>query len=169
VNWGNHVVSSNPVIREIDSSRLRERARDATPFPHAIIDDFLDADFVHEVLRSWPSYQKATKIGQDFRSLNERNKVQVTDSAQFPQALTELNEVLASPAFVDTLSSIFDIPDLLADAELEGDGLHRTRPPGRLDVHVDFNYIRARKLHRRRLNILTYFNEGWLREWGRAT
>jgi Rps23 Pro-64 3,4-dihydroxylase Tpa1-like proline 4-hydroxylase len=159
------VTSSSCVVRQIDCSLLRERARTAIPFPHVLIDDFLDAEFAREVLRSWPSYDEAAKIGKVFRSINERNKVQVTNSAQFPPALKELNEALASPAFVETVSSIFNIPDLLPDAELVGGGLHQTGPRGRLDVHVDFDYIQARKLHRR-LNILIFFNDGWLPEWG---
>jgi hypothetical protein len=159
------VTSSSCVIRQIDSDVLRDQARTATPFPNVIIDDFFDADFAHEVLRSWPSYEEAAKIGKVFRTINERNKVQVTNSAQFPQALKELNAALASPAFVETVSSIFGIPDLLPDADLLGGGLHQTSRRGRLDVHVDFNYVEDRKLHRR-LNILIYFNDGWLPEWG---
>jgi len=159
------VTNSSSVLRQIDCSVLRDQARTATPFPHVLIDDFLEADFAHEVLRSWPAYEEAAKIGTTFRSINERNKVQVTDSAQFPQPLKELNDALASPAFLDSVSSIFGIPDLLPDAELVGGGLHQTGPRGRLDVHVDFNYIEARKLHRR-MNILLYFNDGWLPEWG---
>jgi hypothetical protein len=68
--------------------------------------------------------------------------VQVTDSELFPKPLRELNEALASPAFIETVSSIFGIPNLLSDPDLEGGGLHQTGPRGRLDVHVDF------KLHR---------------------
>jgi hypothetical protein len=34
-------------------------------------------------------------------------------------------------------------------------------------VHVDFNYIKSRDLHRR-LNILIYLNEDWKDEWGGA-
>jgi Rps23 Pro-64 3,4-dihydroxylase Tpa1-like proline 4-hydroxylase len=153
------------VIRDIDSDRLREQVRTATPFPHVLIDDFLHADFAHEVLQSWPSYAEAAKIGKEFRSINERNKVQVTDIAQFPSALRHLNDALASPMFTKTASAIFGIPDLLPDAELVGGGLHQTGPRGRLDVHVDFNYLEARKLHRR-LNILIYLNEEWLPAWG---
>ncbi len=41
-----------------------------------------------------------------------------------------------------------------------------TRPArGHLDVHVDFNYLEERQLHRR-LNILIYFNKDWDPEWG---
>lgn len=50
--------------------------------------------------------QRRHQNGRKFRSINERNKVEVTDTAQFPPALRELNEALASPAFVETVSSI---------------------------------------------------------------
>lgn len=157
--------ATSGVIREIDCDLLRERARAAAPFPHILIDDFLEADFAREVSHNWPSYTEAARIGKEFRSINERHKVQVTDSAQFPPVLQDLNVALASPEFVETVSTVFDIPHLLPDSELVGGGLHQTGPRGRLDVHVDFNYIEARRLHRR-LNILIYFNEEWLPEWG---
>jgi hypothetical protein len=43
--------------------------------------------------------------------------------------------------------------------------MHMTGPGGRLDVHIDFNYVRDRKLYRR-LNILIYLNERWDDSWG---
>jgi hypothetical protein len=76
-----------------------------------------------------------------------------------------LNEVLSEPHFLELLSDVFDIPKLLPDEELAGGGMHQTGPRGRLDVHVDFNYIPERQLHRR-LNILIYFNKDWQSEWG---
>jgi hypothetical protein len=157
--------NATAVISDLDRDLLREQARRARPFPYILVDNFLDTEFAHEVLRSWPSYEDAAKMGKEFRSINERKKVQVTDSTQFPKPLSELNDALASPEFTETTSRIFGIPGLLPDPELDGGGLHQTGPRGRLDVHVDFNYIAARKLHRR-LNILIYFNDGWLPEWG---
>lgn len=157
--------TSNEVIRAIDRDLLRREALVATPFPHVLIDDFLAPDFAHDVLSSWPTYAEATRVGKQFRSINERNKVQVTDREMFPPALKVLNDALASSEFLSTVSSIFAIPNLLADSELVGGGLHQTGPRGRLDVHIDFNYIEDRKLHRR-LNILVYFNEGWSPGWG---
>lgn len=155
------------VIRNFDCAVLRARARAANPFPHVLIDDFLDPEFACAVLRCWPSYADAARVGREFRSINERNKVQVTDSKFFPPPLQALNEALASPVFIRNVSSVFAIPDLIADPELIGGGLHQTGPRGRLDVHVDFNYIEERQLHRR-LNILIYFNDGWAADWGGA-
>jgi hypothetical protein len=43
--------------------------------------------------------------------------------------------------------------------------MHMTGPGGRLDVHIDFNYIENRRLHRR-LNLLLYLNPIWEERWG---
>jgi Rps23 Pro-64 3,4-dihydroxylase Tpa1-like proline 4-hydroxylase len=76
-----------------------------------------------------------------------------------------LNEALASPEFLSDLSYFTGIPNLLADEELVGGGIHITGPGGRLDVHVDFNYLETRQLHRR-LNLLLYLNPTWEEQWG---
>jgi Rps23 Pro-64 3,4-dihydroxylase Tpa1-like proline 4-hydroxylase len=57
------------------------------------------------------------------------------------------------------------IPNLLADPELVGGGIHETNSGGHLDVHVDFNFIPEKQLYRR-VNILFYFNKDWKEEYG---
>lgn len=153
------------MIRPIDRDALRQKVRAAKPFPFFAIDGFLEDGFAHEVLKAFPSYEDAVKVGRSFNAVNERNKVQVTDAGTFPEPIAKLNQILAAPEFLDLLSYVFDIPKLLADDQLVGGGIHQTGPRGHLDVHVDFNYIAERDLHRR-LNILIYFNEGWHEDWG---
>src|SRR5262249_24353524 len=92
-------------------------------------------------------------------------KVQITDAALFPEPVARLNDALASPEFLADLSYITGIPHLLADPELVGGGIHVTGPGGRLDVHVDFNYIKGRNLHRR-LNLLLYLIPRGDERWG---
>lgn len=152
-------------IRPIDPDALRASVRAATPFPNFCIDNFLDDEFADRVLDAFPSYEEALKVGTSFAAVNEKKKVQVTDSRRFAEPVAELNRVLASPPFLELLSYVFDIPKLLPDEQLLGGGIHQTGPRGLLDVHVDFNYIEDRRLHRR-LNILIYFNKDWRGEWG---
>ena len=52
------------------------------------------------------------------------------------------------------------VTPLIADQELLGGGMHLMNVGGRLDVHVDFNRMEERALHRR-LNILVFLNERW--------
>ena len=153
------------IIRRIDRHALRERVRQAKPFPHFCIDGFLDEAFAEQVLHAFPSFEEAVQIGQMFSAVNEKKKIQVTDATKFARPIAELNRALTSPDFLDLLSDVFEIPKLLADEKLVGGGIHQTGPRGHLDVHVDFNYIEDRQLHRR-LNILVYFNKDWKPEWG---
>jgi Rps23 Pro-64 3,4-dihydroxylase Tpa1-like proline 4-hydroxylase len=153
------------MIRPIDRDVLREQVRKAEPFPHFCIDNFLDAAFAEQVHQAFPSFEEAAQIGRMFSAVNEKKKIQVTDSTKFAQPIVQLSGALSTPEFCELLSAVFEIPRLLADEELIGGGIHQTGPRGHLDVHVDFNYIAERHLHRR-LNILIYFNKDWKPEWG---
>ena len=152
-------------IQPIDRDALREQVRASKPVKNFCIDGFLDEAFARSVLAAYPSFGEVQKIGRSFSAVNERGKVQVTNSSTFAEPIAELNRVLATPEFLELMSYVFEIPDLLADAELVGGGIHQTGPRGHLDVHIDFNYIKERELHRR-LNILIYFNQDWRPEWG---
>jgi len=153
------------VISPIDREELKRRVQAAMPFPNFCIDGFLDETFAERVLEAFPSYEQALEMGRSFSAVNERGKVQVTDASKFAEPVAELNHALAAPEFLGLLSDVFEIPNLVADEKLVGGGIHQTGPRGHLDVHVDFNYIPERKLHRR-LNILVYFNKDWEPEWG---
>lgn len=153
------------LINPIDRDALRDQFKNAQPFPYFNIDNFLNEQFAEEVYLSFPSYSDARAVGREFKGVNEQGKVQVTDSALFAEPVAKLNQVLASQDFLDLLSHVTGMPKLLADDQLVGGGIHQTGPRGHLDVHVDFNYIKERDLHRR-LNILIYFNRNWQPEWG---
>lgn len=153
------------LIRPIDREALRARVRQATPFPNFCIDQFLEPEFAEQVAAAFPSFEEANRLGRSFSAVNERGKVQMTDASQFAEPIQALNEALASPEFLELLGDVFEIPNLLPDDQLTGGGLHQTGPRGHLDVHVDFNYIEDRELHRR-LNILIYFNKDWADSWG---
>jgi 2OG-Fe(II) oxygenase superfamily len=144
---------------------LREGFLRANPFPFIKIDNFLDAEFAREIADAYPSFEDALGQGKTLRNVNERRKVWITDSRKFPGPIARLNDMLAAPGFLRELSYITSIPNLLADPELAGGGIHMTGPGGRLDVHVDFNFIEDRKLHRR-LNLLLYLNRNWKDSWG---
>jgi hypothetical protein len=156
-----HITHINP----IDRDSLRDRVRTAQPVPNFCIDNFLEESFANQVLSAYPSFEEATKVGRSFSAVNEKGKVQVTDSSSFAEPIAELNRTLASPEFLELLSDVFEMPNLLADDELVGGGIHQTGSRGHLDVHVDFNYLESRELHRR-LNILIYFNKDWKPEYG---
>jgi hypothetical protein len=152
-------------LQPLDRERLRREFHSASPFPFVKVDDLLDPAFATDIARSYPSFQGAIERGKTYRTVNERKKVELSDSTLFPPAVQRLNEALASAEFVSDLSYISGIPNLLADAQLDGGGMHVTGPGGRLDVHVDFNYLPERQLYRR-INLLLYLNPVWDDAWG---
>src|SRR5690242_16958286 len=125
------------MISPIDPDALRKQVRLATPFPHCAIDNFLEAGFADQVHNAYPTFQEARSVGRHYRTVNEQNKLQVTDRAIFPTSIAELNRLLAERPLLELLSYAFGIDDLLPDAELTGGGMHQTGTRGRLDVHVD--------------------------------
>lgn len=157
----------DPGIRPLDIAALREQFRAAQPFPFFSIDNFLDPAFAAEIVAAYPSYDQAREMGHEFSAVNERLKIQVTDSSRFPPPVKRLSDALASRPFLAALEQITGIQPLLADERLDGGGMHLTGSGGRLDVHVDFNLVQDRKLHRR-LNILVYLNPDWQESWGGA-
>jgi Rps23 Pro-64 3,4-dihydroxylase Tpa1-like proline 4-hydroxylase len=153
------------LLNPLDRDTLRDKVRSAEPFPHFCIDNFLDAGFAEEIYRAFPSYSEARAVGREFAAINEKKKVQITDSKKFAPPIARLNNLLASPEFTELMSHVFGIPELLADPDLVGGGIHETCTGGRLDVHIDFNFMEDKKWHRR-LNILIYFNKDWKEEYG---
>lgn len=153
------------LMNTVDANELRACAASAQPFPFFVIDNFLREDFADDVLDAFPSYAETASVGKTFKTVNERGKYQISKSTEFPKPIRRLHEMLASADFTDFLSEIMSIPNLLADEEMVGGGIHQTGPRGILDVHVDFNYLKSRQLHRR-LNILIYFNKDWDSQWG---
>jgi hypothetical protein len=165
MNYVDPIMKFPAPIAPFDVEALRRVVKAAKPFPFFSVDNFLDPGFANRVLESFPSFESALKQGNSFNAVNESGKVQMTDSETFAPAVKELNEALASREWIDVLSYVMDIPNLLPDDKLVGGGIHQTGPRGHLDVHVDFNYLAKRELHRR-LNILVYFNKNWKPEWG---
>jgi len=153
------------MLNPLDRENLKKAFSAAHPFPFVKIENFLHQDAAKEIAAAYPAFDVALADGRTFQSVNEKKKIQITDTAKFPAPIVRLNEVLASPQFLSDLSYITGMPRLLADPELVGGGMHITGPGGRLDVHVDFNYIEERKLHRR-LNLLLYLNPVWDESWG---
>lgn len=131
------------------------------PFPHIVIDDFLDADVLRAVMSGFPD------VGgrKFFDRAQERYKYQIApheiEHAGLRNLLTEFN----SAAFTGFLEALTGIDGLIPDPWYLGGGLHETRTGGHLSVHADFNRHPQMKVERR-LNLLVYLNDDWSADWG---
>ena len=145
------------------ADELHEQFRSAKPFPHTVIDGFLRPDLCARLVADFPSYDE-----EKFRNeWGELGKAWHENVPAMGPAFEELDAGLRSADFLDLLSSISGIPDLLFDPHYFGGGTHENLHEMELDPHIDFNVHPKTKLHRR-LNLLLYLNEEWDESWGGA-
>ena len=124
------------LILPLERERLRAQFQAGKPFPHVVIDNFLDPARAAEIAASYPTFERARQLGDEFRGVNEHGKIQITDAARFPAPVQALNQALGAPELLAELAYITGIDGLRYDPTLAGGGIHVTGPRGRLDVHV---------------------------------
>jgi hypothetical protein len=134
----------------------------AHPFPHLVFDNFFDPTLLDEVLREFP--QPGTIRWQRFDNAREI-KLASAAEASFGPITRLLLYHLNSITFLEFLSQVTGIANLIPDPSFEGGGLHQIVRGGKLGVHADFNKHRAYDLDRR-LNVLLYLNRDWREEYG---
>lgn len=136
-----------------------------SPYPHIVLDDFFPAEIAQQARDAFPAIQDEGWI--HYVHVNER-KHGLNKMDLLPPFLANLIRELNTPAFVSWISQLTGIPNLMADPDLEGGGLHQSQRGGHLNVHADFTVHPHKRMWRRRVNLLVYLNEGWQAEWGGA-
>lgn len=119
------------------------------PFPHTIIDKFLDTETIAKINREWP-----TRWDVENGSFTRKwNTPDLTETAKAVVDAVDINEVEKATG----------ITGLIADPDLYGAGLHCIPPDGFLKMHCDFN--RHPNGWHRRVNMLIYLNAYWDSTW----
>lgn len=133
------------------------------PFPHTKIENFLPADIASSLEEEFPKPTKAAGWNTYFHGNSK--KYACTKFDRMPPLTQEVLQVLNSDRFVSKLGDVTGIPDLIADPDFHGGGMHQISTGGFLKVHTDFNKLRN---WHRRLNLLVFLNTGWDPKWGGA-
>jgi len=156
----------SPIHAEVVARRdqLAREFRDAEPFRHVAIDGFLDPAFCRALLDEFPPFEAR-------HALNETGavggKAVRMDVREISEAYRALDRSIQAPEFLELVSHITGIPDLLYDPDYVGGGTHENVQGQGLDPHVDFNYHPGTRWHRR-LNLIVYLNPEWDEVWGGA-
>lgn len=141
---------------------LADEFRDAEPFRHIVIDDFLTADYCAELLRQFPPFERGN-------ARNEAGELGAKSTVEkirdLGPAYTALDDLIQTREFLDLIGTITGIPDLRYDPWYFGGGTHENREGQDLDPHVDFNRHPVERWHRR-LNLIVYLNHEWNDAWG---
>ena len=158
----------------IDFEKLRRYADDfrasyaeASPYPHAVIDDFLPAESAEQL---WADFEAASDPAdpaggwKHYTHFNER-KFALTDLERMPRHTQQVMSALQSQAALDFVGALSGTDSLLADPDLEGAGMHVVRRGGFLNLHTDFLTHTKKPTWARRINLLLYLNKDWDEAW----
>lgn len=141
---------------------VSSRYQGAVPFPHVVIDDFLNPSLANEASMAFPIANDEIWIHYSHYNSDKHG---LTKIDVIPEPMRSILLTLNSPTFLAHLERLTGIDGLIADPDLEGGGLHQSQVGGYLNVHADFTVHPIRRELRRRVNLLVYLNEDWKDEY----
>jgi 2OG-Fe(II) oxygenase superfamily len=133
------------------------------PYPHLVIDGFLKEDLISQIQSEFPVVDDSHWVS--LIHTNEKKYINQEPSSWGPM-LKRVAEELMSQEFVDFLSELTGIQNLIVDPSFQGGGLAVSEPGGYLNIHADFTVHPYHRNWQRRLNLLLYLNEDWDSEYG---
>lgn len=146
------------------ASRFKDAFQHALPFKHVVIDNFLTKAAAESLLADFPTFDERKAINEH----GEVGRKAVVEAVMgVSRFYNEFYDYINSKPFLESMSQLTGVPDLIADATLFGGGTHENLEGQGLDVHIDFNIDERRMLHRR-INLLVYLNKEWEEAWGGA-
>jgi hypothetical protein len=151
---------NSTTLESIDS--LSKSYAISKPFPHVVIDNFLNPDIAEYLSINFPKMEDMPNIFREPMSF----KGQLSDiNGKWPN-FSPIFGCLQSDNFRVLVSKITNIPDLIEDPILAGGGLHQSPNSGFLDIHVDANFHPIDKSMHRRVNLILYVSRNWDSSWG---
>jgi Rps23 Pro-64 3,4-dihydroxylase Tpa1-like proline 4-hydroxylase len=147
--------------QELDES-AQAKYLAAKPFPHIVFDNFFVPQLLDCILEEFP--KPGAIRWQRFDNEREIKLASAAESSFGPVTRLLLYH-LNSITFLEFLSRLTGIPNLIGDPSFEGGGLHQIVRDGKLGIHADFNKHSNYRLDRR-LNLLLYLNKNWREEYG---
>jgi Rps23 Pro-64 3,4-dihydroxylase Tpa1-like proline 4-hydroxylase len=160
----NKILSKENENLEFVAERYFDTYSKATPFPHAVFENFFDENFLNKVLDEFPDLSK-TQNSQVYMNKNEI-KYANNDYQNFPDSIKNFFEFLNSNMYLNFLQKLTSVKEkLIVDPQLNGGGLHEIKKGGVLKIHTDFNKHPSLKLDRR-INVLIYLNKDWKDQYG---
>jgi Rps23 Pro-64 3,4-dihydroxylase Tpa1-like proline 4-hydroxylase/glycosyltransferase involved in cell wall biosynthesis len=143
--------------------------KNSNPFPHIVIDNFLQQEILSTVIEEFKSYEDWGSDNTDYSKEHQVNKFfapwREGGQDMLPEKIKSVLNYLNSEEFLKTLECLTGINNLIPDTTFAGGGMHKIESRGKLSVHVDSTQHYATKKYRR-INLLVYLNEIWEDEWG---
>jgi hypothetical protein len=132
------------------------------PYTHYVIDNFLNEEQALELSNEFMDYNSPNWFVYD-------NPLEIKKTCNnfyfFPPKTYQFFQFLNSPQFLNAITDITGIKDLLPDVGLHGAGWHIQGQGSKLNVHLDYSIHPKLKLQRK-LNLIYYLTPNWDNNWG---
>jgi Rps23 Pro-64 3,4-dihydroxylase Tpa1-like proline 4-hydroxylase len=153
-------ISSDELLRL--GQEKHEQYVNGDPFPYTYFDNFFNEEMLEQVLAEFPDLKNKPAI-----KYNDADQVKLASNNEdrFGELTKSLMHFLNSSTFLNFLSALTGIKNLIPDPYFLGGGHHQILPGGFLKIHADFNKHPDNKLDRR-LNVLIYLNKDWDESYG---
>ena len=143
--------------------------RQAQPFPHMVIDNFLPPSLLNGVIDDFRNYNN---WGWDNSNYSKDHQVKKFFSpwnndgdTTLPINTKLILNYFNSPDVISMLEKLTGIEGLIADPTLLNGGMHKIDSGGKLSIHTDSRKHTVTGNYRR-INLLIYLNKDWNKEWG---
>ncbi|MES2673436.1 MAG: 2OG-Fe(II) oxygenase [Pseudomonadota bacterium] len=153
------------LYNEIYLLDLRQRIKTAQPFQHIVEDGWFNPQLLELVLEEF-DLSDPTALWRSVSDKNQSTRRSLVNATLGPASQIYFN-LVNSGWFVQVLSFLTGVDDLLVDAHLYGGGLHETKAGGRFGIHRDFDRHVRSGLHNEMV-MITYLNKSWQSEWNGA-
>ena len=151
------------MINDFNFRVLGKKYKSNNPFPHIVIDNFLDQKMCKEIEQSFPNHNEDFWLKYN-NPVEKKLLYNHLDDAM-PNNIKKLLLSLNEPWFLENLNILTGIENLVSDPNFHGGGMHCTKRHGKLDVHIDYS-LHPQMNYERRINLILYLNSDWVSAYG---
>lgn len=148
---------------KINFSELKERYVNAEPFPHIVIDNFLDEKFCEKLANNFPDHN--ADFWLKYNNPIEKKLLYNHLDNNMPPVIKDTLLYLNGDHTLKCIAELTGIENLVSDPDLHGGGMHCSKRGGKLDIHIDYS-IHPKMNLERRINLILYLNKDWKEEYG---
>ena len=143
-----------------------ESFKNAKPFRHTYIDNFLPDDIANMLADEFPGPGDIPwERGGDRATLQTMHKLGHSNEEQFAPLTRHVMHEFNSSTFIRFLTTLTGQAGLIVDPHFRASGLNSTGRGGKLMIHADKSRHPNKKVYQI-FNMIYFLNRDWKEEWG---
>jgi Rps23 Pro-64 3,4-dihydroxylase Tpa1-like proline 4-hydroxylase len=147
----------------IDPAVLKDSYLNGSPFPHIVIDNFLNIELCEKLARDFPNH--SADFWLKYNNPLEKKLLYNHIDKNMPESIRDVLHYLNADHAINFLEKLTGINNLHSDPFLHGGGMHCTKKGGKLDIHLDYCLHPTLNMERR-INLIIYLNKDWEKSYG---